>query len=79
LSGIEIARPQDLLKVLIRDRKGRALVTDRRFLYSAKTSVPVYIPLPDFVVKEVRKAGGPGRSRSWPLPINCAIKPLARR
>lgn len=26
-------------------------------LYSAKTKVPVYIPLPDFVVKEVHKAG----------------------
>ena len=26
-------------------------------LYSAKTKVPVYIPLPDFVVKELHKAG----------------------
>jgi site-specific recombinase XerD len=26
-------------------------------LYSAKTKVPVYVPLPDFVVKELHKAG----------------------
>src|SRR5256712_4358432 len=30
---------------------------NKLLLYSAKTKVPVYIPLPDFVVKELRKAG----------------------
>ena len=30
---------------------------NKLLLYSAKTKVPVYVPLPDFVVKELHKAG----------------------
>jgi integrase/recombinase XerD len=33
------------------------LKSSKLLLYSAKTKVPVYIPLPDFVVKELHKAG----------------------
>jgi integrase/recombinase XerD len=34
------------------------LKSNKLLLYSAKTKVPVYIPLPDFVVKELHRAGG---------------------
>jgi integrase/recombinase XerD len=33
------------------------LKNNKLLLYSAKTKVPVYVPLPDFVVKEVHRAG----------------------
>jgi integrase/recombinase XerD len=33
------------------------LKNNKLLLYSAKTKVPVYIPLPDFVVKELHRAG----------------------
>lgn len=33
------------------------LKSNKLLLYSAKTKVPVYVPLPDFVVKELHKAG----------------------
>lgn len=45
--------------------KKSSVKNGRLFLYSAKTGVPVHVPLPDFVVKELEAVGNGGEYFFW--------------
>lgn len=56
-SGLRIRDCVMLKKSAVRD--------GRVFLYSAKTGVPVHVPLPDFVIDELNEAGNGGEYFFW--------------
>lgn len=45
--------------------KKSSVKNGRLFLYSAKTGVPVHVPLPDFVIKELEGLGNGGEHFFW--------------